>query len=248
MRFAIRPLLALLAISMLLSPMTASAQGILDACGLFPNIGFENGNLTSWTLTAPNGDYILTPTGANPVIDPSIDPADLANNPAVLTAPAGFHFTGVKQIGDTAIDLKYKLSHNALAQAVPGGTTIQVRVWANKGRLEPNDTPASTGDLLVKVFGWGAGASPTVNSSDNWSRTITWNPASQSYDFTGQADGTWGSRVFSFVTPAATPLSYLSISIAGRNNNHDQYIAVDLCDGPVPAQTGTWGALKGIYR
>ena len=89
---------------------------------------------------------------------------------------------------------------------------------------------------------------PTVNSSDNWSRNVTWNPAAQSFDFTGIADGTWGSRTFTFTTPAATPLAYLSMSIAGRNNNHDQYIAVDLCEAATPAETSTWGSLKGRYR
>lgn len=248
MRLAIRPLLALVATSMLLSPVAASAQ-VLDACNIFSNVSFEDGNLVGWTLTAPNSDYILTPTGANPVIDPSIDPADVPNNPALLTAPAGFHFTGVKQIGDTATDLKYKLSHAAKAIAVAGGTTIQVRVWANRGRLEPFDTPASTGDLLVRIFGWTAGAAPTVTpATDNWSRTISWNPAAQSFNFVPVADGTWGSQVFSFTVPAGTTLAYLSISITGRNNNHDQYIAADLCDGPVPTETGTWGQLKSHYR
>ena len=122
---------------------------------------------------------------------------------------------------------------------MPGGTTIQVTVFANRGRLEPFDTPVSTADLLVRIFGWNAGAVPTVNSSDNWSRNVTWNPAAQSFDFTGIADGTWGSRTFTFTTPAATPLAYLSMSIAGRNNNHDQYIAVDLCEAATPAETLT---------
>jgi hypothetical protein len=247
MRAIFKPLLAGGLLLAVLSPAPAGAQGVLDVCGLFSNISFENGNLGNWTLTAPNGDYLLIPDGTNPIIDPSIDPADLANNPATLSAPAGFHFTGVKQIGDTAIDLKYKLSHNAAAVAVAPGTSVRVTVWANRGRLEPFDTPVSTADLLVKIIGWSAGALPTVNSSDNWSRAITWNPAAQSFDFTGVSDGTWASRTFTFVSPA-TALAYLSISIAGRNNNHDQYIAVDLCEGPTPVQTGTWGSIKSVYR
>jgi hypothetical protein len=248
MRIALKPLLAGAALLVGLWPVTASAQVTLNACDVFTNISFENGNLGNWTLTAPNGDYILVPDATNPVIDPVINPADPADNPATLTAPAGFHFTGVKQIGDTATDLKYKLSHTATAIAVSAGTSVQVRVWANRGRLEPFDTPGSTGDLLVKIFGWSAGSVPTVNSSDNWSRSITWNPASQSFNFTGVGDGTWASQIFTFVVPAGTTLAYLSISFAGRNNNHDQYIAVDLCDGPTPTQTSTWGSVKGLYR
>jgi len=239
--------LAVVALAASLGP--APAAGVtLNACELFSNINFETGSLVDWTLTAPNADYLLAPTGANPILDPSIDPADPANNPATLVAPVGVHFTGVKQIGDTAIDLKYKLAHGATAIAVPPGTTIEVRVWSNRGRLEPFDTPASTADLLVRVFGWTAGGLPTVNSSDNWSRTVSWNPTPQSFDFTGVADGTWASRTFTFTTPATTTLAYLSISIAGRTNNHDQYIAVDLCDGPTPAHEGSWGALKHHYR
>ena len=202
-----------------------------------------------WTLTAPNADYLLVPNGTNPILDPSIDPADPANNPALVSAPLGFHFTGVKQIGDTATDLKVKLAHAATPIAVPGGTTIQVTVFANRGRLEPFDTPASTADVLVRIFGWTAGSLPTVTAAtDNWSRTISWNPASQSFDFTGIADGTWGSRTFSFTTPAATTLAYLSISLAGRNNNHDQYVALDLCEAATPAAPSTWGQVKGRYR
>ena len=230
-----------------LAPSVAQAQ--INACSIFTNMGFENGNLSGWTLSAPNGDYVLVPDGTNPILDPSINPADPADNPALLSAPLGTHFTGVKQIGDTAIDLKYKLSHTATLLSVPGGTTIQVTVFANRGRLEPFDTPVSTADLLVKIFGWTAGAVPMLTpATDNWSRTISWNPAAQSFDFTGFADGTWGSRTFTFTTPAATTLAYLSISIAGRNNNHDQYIAVDLCEAATPAETSTWGAVKDRYR
>ena len=229
-----------------LLPSAARAQ--LDACTIFSNIGFENGSLSGWKLTAPNADYILTPVAANPVIDPSINPADPANNPATLLPAVGAHFTGVRQIGDTPTDLKYKLAHDATAIAVPPGTTIQVKVWANRGRLEPFDTPASTADALIRVFGWNAGTVPTVNTADNWSRTVTWNPASQAFT-AWAADGVWASQTFSFTTPTTTTLAYLSISIAGRNNNHDQYIALDLCeDAATSAAPRTWGSIKQLYR
>ena len=115
---------------------------------------------------------------------------------------------------------------------------------------KPFDTPASTADLLVRIFGWTPGAVPTLNNpaADTWSRSISWNPAAQSFDFTGSPDGQWGSRVLTFITPAATTLGYLSISFAGRNNNHDQYIAIDVCDAPTPAQPATWGTIKHRYH
>ena len=228
------------------APAVRAAE--INACEIFSNVNFEVGSLVDWTLTAPNGDYLLAPTGPNPILDPVIDPADPANNPATLVAPVGVHFVGVKQIGDTAIDLKLKLAHRATAIAVPGGTTVTVRVWANRGRLEPFDTPASESDVLVKIFGWTAGSLPTVNASDNWSRTISWNPASQSFDFTGVSDGTWAVRTFSFTTPAATTLAYLAITVAGRNMNHDRYVAMDLCDAPTPARPSSWGTVKHTYR
>jgi hypothetical protein len=248
MNASLRPLLACALLLGVLAPTRASAQTTLNLCSVLTNISFESGTLAGWTLTAPNGDYILTPTGVNPVIDPTIDPADPANNPAVLTAPAGIHFTGVKQIGDTAINLKYKLSHDATAISVAPGTSVQVTVWANRGRLEPFDTPVTTGDLLVRIFGWTGSTSPTVSTSDNWTPGPNWNPAAQTFNFTGVPDGTWASQTFTFVVPTTMTLTRLSMSIAGRNNNHDQYIAVDLCDGPTATEAKTWGSIKHHYR
>jgi hypothetical protein len=88
--------------------------------------------------------------------------------------------------------------------------------------------------------------------NDNWSRTINWSSASQSFDFTGIPDGTWGQRTFIFNPGAdgidAATLRYLAISVAGRTNNHDQYIATDLGDGTVPVEPSTWGSIKNNYR
>jgi len=222
----------------------------LDVTTLLPNSGFESGNLTGWSLTQPNTDYVVS---LSPNVNPSIDPADVANNPALLVAPSGSFFTGLKRVGDVAPDLKYKLAHGAVAVTVSTGTVFTVKVWANRGRLEPFDTPASTGDVLVRVFGWTGGTTiPTVNSSDNWSRTVNWNPAAQTFDFTGIPDGTWGFRVFTFDPAAAgvnaSTLKYLTLTLAGRNNNHDQYIALDLGEAAVAVQSTQWTTIKNFYR
>jgi hypothetical protein len=222
----------------------------VDVATLFPNIGFENGNLTGWTLTLVNTDYVSTLT---PPVNPSIDPADAGNNPTTLTAPVGVYFTGLMRVGDVGADLKYKLAHDAIAINVPTGTVFTVTVRANRGRLEPFDTPVSTADVLVRIFGWTAGATPTVTAAtDNWSRSISWNPAAQSFDFTGVTDGSWGQRTLTFDPAAAgvnaANIKFLSISLAGRTNNHDQYIALDIGDAPTPSRPTTWGRVKALYR
>jgi len=236
------------AIAFIVCASLAGQAAALDVATLFSNIGFEAGNLSGWTLTQPNTDYVVS---LSPTVNPSIDPADLANNPATLNAAAGTYFTGLKRVGDTGADLKYKLAHTATAINVPTGTVFTVTVFGNRGRLEPFDTPASTGDALVRIFGWIAGTQPTVTpSTDNWSRTISWNPATQTHTF--GADGTWVSQTFTFDPAAAgrdaATLKWLSISIAARNNNHDQYVAIDLGDGAVGTQPTSWSAVRGLYR
>jgi hypothetical protein len=238
---------AITAIGLLASAATAAN---VDVASLLTNTGFEAGNISNWSLTLPNADYVST---LSPAVNPSIDPADGANNPATLVAPAGSFFTGLKRVGDVGSDLKYKLAHNAVAVSVPTGTVFQVHVWANRGRLEPFDTPASTADVLVRVCGWTSGTTvPTVNSSDNWSRTVNWNPAAQSFDFTSVADGSWGFRTFSFDPAAlsinAATIKYLSVTIAGRTNNHDQYIALDIGQSAVSVQPSSWTGIKGLFR
>ena len=226
--------LAALFLGLVATPTKAEAV-LVDVSTLFSNIGFENGNLSGWTLTRPNSSFVSSLT---PPVNPTINPADPANDPTTLTAPAGAFFTGLKNPGD-GVDLKYKLAHNAIPISASPDAVFQVAVFANRGRLEPFDSPGSTADVLVRIFGWTTNSStPTVNAStDDWSRTVNWNPAAQSFDFTGVADGTWAQQIFTF-DPAASginpaDLKYLSISISGRNNNHDQYIATDIGQVPV---------------
>src|SRR5436190_22087250 len=148
-----------------------------DIYSIFANAGFENGNLSSWSVTQPNTvNYV---SSLSPPVNPTIDAADPGNNPATLTAPAGSFFTGLTEPGTPANDPGYKLAHDAVAIAVPTGTTFQINLWANRGRLEPFDAPSlSPPTVTVRVFGWTGGTTvPTVTpSTDNWSRTINWNP------------------------------------------------------------------------
>jgi hypothetical protein len=238
---------AVFAIAVILPLPDPSAAQSIDVCGLFSNPGFESGNLSGWTLTQPNTSYVPS---LSPPVNPSINPADPADNPATLSAPAGSYFTGLMDPDDNGIDLKYKLAHTVISDTDgwPAGTSFSVKVWANRGRLEPFDTPVSTGVVTVRIFGWNAGSAPTVTpSTDNWSRTITWNPAVQNFT-AWAADGSWASQTFTFTPPDPTILRYLSIAVTGQNNNHDQYVAIDLCDAPTGIRQSTWGSLKVIWR
>jgi hypothetical protein len=211
-----------------------------DVSSLFSNPGFESGNLSGWTVTQPNTNNYVS--SLSPPVNPSIDPADPGNNPTLLTAPSGSFFTGLMEIGTPANDPAYKLSHDALSISVSSGTTFQVTLWANRGRLEPFDAPSpSPPTATVKIFGWtSSGAAPTVTAStDNWSRSISWNPAALSFDFTLVPDGTWAAQTFTFDPAAsgidAANLKYLSFSISGLNHNHDEYIALDVAPVPEPS-------------
>ena len=240
------------AIAAVLGLALGTPAGAADVAGLLSNSGFETGNLSGWSLTQPNADYV---SSLSPPVNPRIDPADPPNDPTTLIAPGGLYFVGLKRPGDVGADLKFKLAHNAVAINVATGTVFDVAVFANRGRLEPFDTPVSTADVLVRVFGWTAGTTPTVNSSDNWSRSISWNAASstaQSFDFTAVPDGTWSQRTFTFDPAAAgvdaATIKYISLSIAGRKNNHDQYVAVDVVERPLGTDAAAWGAVKALYR
>jgi PEP-CTERM motif-containing protein len=227
--------LVLVASFHVLCPVAVAAP--IDISTVFNNSGFENGNISSWTVTRPNGHYVAN---LSPSVNPSINPADLANDPAMLVAPAGSCFTGLTSPGKMGPDLNYKLAHNAIALSVPTGTTFQISLFANRGRLEPFDTPFSTADVFVKVFGWTTGTTiPTVTAgTDNWSRSIGWNPASVAFDFTGVADGVWGNRTITFDPAAmginAANLKYLAVFIVGQTHNHDQYVAMDVGIVPEP--------------
>ncbi len=206
--------------------------GIIDVGSVFGNLGLEDGDFGGWKLTHPNSSYVSSLS-----LNPSIDPADPANDPSILAPPDGSFFTGLANVGDN--DIKYKLVHDAAAVSVPSGTTFEVGVFANRGRLEPYDLPVADSKVQVRVFGWtSSGGAPAVNSSDDWSRTVNWNPSVQVFDFAGTPDGTWGFRTLTFDPAAsgidAADLRYLSIAVAGMNSHHDSYVATDFGCGAVP--------------
>jgi hypothetical protein len=62
-----------------------------DVTTVFSNVGFELGNLSGWSVTRPNSDYVVS---LSPAVNPTIDPADPANDPTTLTALARIYSTG----------------------------------------------------------------------------------------------------------------------------------------------------------
>jgi len=223
-----------------------------DAGTLFGNYGFETGNLNGWAVTQPNSTNYVS--ALVPPVNPAIDPADPANNPQVLLAPVGSYFTGLANPGD--LNRNYKLEHVPVAVSLPSGSALQTTVFASRGRLEPFDSPPAppgSSVVTVKIFGWTTnGSAPTVTpSTDDWSRSVNWNPSAKSFDFTLQADGTWGSQTFIFDPAAsgidASNLKYLAMSIVGKNVNHDNYVATDLAPVPEPMTAALMGiGLVGI--
>ena len=95
----------------------AASHSIAD---LFGNSGFENGNLTGWTVTQPNSTYVASTT-----VNPSINS---------LTAPVGSYFVGVANPGDVAPDEKRKPVHTPVIDitglGVVEGDTIDGILWA----------------------------------------------------------------------------------------------------------------------
>ena len=197
---------------------TSASAATIQVEDIFSNAGFEDGNLNGWTATKPNSNYIF-PTGGNPIINPVIDPSGPTPQ---LTAPAGNNFVGVLNPGDIAPDENVKLVHDAVAGSFDAGDVIEGTFWANRGRLNGFTVP-STGTATVKLYGWAAGSLPMVNPDDSWTRSPLFTLTFQ-YDFTGQLDGEWGSKLFDFILPFDA--SYLSIAIVGQNHNHDQYVAL----------------------
>ena len=212
-----------------------AAAVTIDLALVLGNSGYEAGTTAQWTATMPNTQYI-SPVPVNPSIQP-LDPC-CTNGTLLptLVAPVGSHFVGVATDPDT-VDEKGKLVHTALAQSFAADTIFQVTVWANRGRLNTNGNtnsamPAAPPILSVALYGWGAGATPTVTAAtDNWSRTRSYNN-SQSYANYG-TPGQWTSQTFSWAPGIA--LSYISLGITGQNQNHDQYIAWDLSVVPEPS-------------
>jgi hypothetical protein len=226
--------LAVLGASALVVGARPASAITIDLAAALGNSGFENGTTGQWTATKPNASYI------SPVpVDPNIQPLDPCCNDGTLlpalTAPAGIHFVGVKNTLNN--DPKGKLAHDALAGSFAADTVYEVLVWGNRGKLlsagntNPN-FPGSTPGITVQLRGWGAGSIPTVNpSNDNWSRSPSFT-SSQTFTNWGSV-GDWTSQLFSF-TPGVA-FAYISLSISGMTNNHDQYVAFDVAAVPEPS-------------
>ncbi len=211
-----------------------AAAVTIDLALVLGNSDYETGTTAQWTATMPNATYV-----ASVPVDPVIAPLDpCCTNGTLLpnlVAPGGIHFVGVTNPTLNG-DLKGKLVHNALSQSFASDTIFQVSIFANRGRLGSNGNttstfPASSPIVITNLSGWGAGALPTVNSADNWSRTRTYN---QNMTFTNWGTpGQWTSQTFQWSPGVA--LQYISLSISGQNNNHDQYVAWDVVPVPEPS-------------
>jgi hypothetical protein len=115
-----------------------------------------------------------------------------------------------------------------VAGTFAAGTTFEVTVWANRGRLAGASTPefdSAPSEVLVTFFGWGAGSAPAINpNTDNWSRSPS---VKLQQAFTNwAANGAWASQTFAFVT--TKELHYVSLSIAGLNHKKASYVAFDM--------------------
>jgi hypothetical protein len=107
----------------------------VDLTQLLGNSGYESG-LAQWTATKPNKTYQVNAPAVNPTIVRK-------GTTTALRAPAGKNFVGILNSGDT--DISGKLAHTVVAGAVASGTTFEVTIFANRGRL----AGANTGNVLI---------------------------------------------------------------------------------------------------
>jgi hypothetical protein len=126
-----------------------------------------------------------------------------------------------------------KLVHEAVALPwTSEGTCVEVKVWANRGRL-PNPFAPFTGapsEVRVRLFGWSYGARPVISAAtDNWSRSPDALSCALVFPFPGAgSEGSWSGQVLRCT--ATTELEWLSVSIAAINHSHNTYAAFDLTD------------------
>ena len=222
-----------------------ASAATLDLASIIANPSFDAALVpVDWTATQPNTSY-PSAVPVNPVINP-VDPTlnDGTTLPA-LTAQFGPNFVGVRNPPLTE-DLKGKLVSNAIATSIAADAVLQLHVYGNRGRLDTNGnlngefpSAASAPRLRVQFWGFGAGALPTVNDSDDWTRSEA-SKITQTFDFSTTAPGEWAQETFSFAPGVA--LDYVAVALIGQNLNHDQYVAIDVGVVPEPAT----GLLVGL--
>jgi hypothetical protein len=197
------------------------AAAVIDLAAVLGNSGFEDDLIHSqWTATRPNKNYRLDAPLINPVLVPKGEADPLA-------APAGAHFVGIVNPDDR--DVSGKLVHAVVAGSFPQGTTFQVTVLANRGRLEGARTPlfdSAPSALRVQFFGWEAGSVPVVNpNTDDWSRRPSVNIRQSFTNWAGR-NGEWATQTFQFATDK--DLQYISLALIGVNHKHVSYVAFDV--------------------
>jgi hypothetical protein len=225
---------------------TSLAQAQVDLFTVLSNPGFEDDNPgdtvhNGWTVTLPNGNFKSDACETNPVIYPN-DPLEAPGFPLNL------NFIGVVNAGD--LNIACKLVHNATANpgSWPTGTVFNVEVCATRGHLLP-DPPTTAADdpfdfcknvtfgtpcpeVNVQFFVWKAGGTPTINSSDNWSRTPTQKSASLPFTAWDPVAGQWACQKFTFTYTNPLVGKFVSVSVSGLNHRHDTYVAFDIVEDP----------------
>ena len=191
-----------------------------DLATILGNSGFEADLVHSqWTATKPNKTYQFNA----PVVNPTIVPKGTTT---AVQAPAGNNFVGILNPRDT--NISGKLVHTVVAGAFAQGTTFEVTVFANRGRLAGASTPlfdSAPSEVQVRFFGWGTGSAPTMNpNTDNWSRRPIVD-IRQSFTHWA-ANGEWAFQTFAFSIDK--DIQYLSLAIAGINHKNASYVAFDI--------------------
>ena len=208
--------------------VTSPADAVVDLATLLGNSGFEADPdpdeppdgwriILQWKATMPNSDFLLEA----PQVNPEIIPKDEVEE---LEARIGLNFVGILNPDDENVE--GKLVHDAVPVNLPVGTVFEITIWGNRGRLSGASNAGSlTSEILVQLYGWGAGLLPTINQvNDNWSRTPSVKLI-QKFTNWAPTGGNWRSQKFRFVTTKA--LKYVTLGITGKNHKQSSYVAFD---------------------
>jgi hypothetical protein len=119
-----------------------------------------------------------------------------------VVAPIGANFIGILNPNDEKVE--GKLVDDAVLADVPVGTVFEITIWGNRGRSSGASNAGSlTSEVLVQLYGGGAGALPTINqANDNWSRTPSVKLI-QKFTNWAPTGGDWRSQMLQFATTKA---------------------------------------------